>query len=670
MGATKIISSDSHVIEPPDLWQERMPKSFGDRVPRLGKGEEAGADDFYVDNRPIGVLIRSLTDAGSRFEDPEGIRLEGGIDEVRAGAWKSGPRLKDMDFDGIYSDLLYPSIILNFWSGVADSELLRGIFVAYNEWLGEFCSENPDRLKGVAQILIDGDVEAGVRDLTQAAKSNMGGAMISVFPRAGEEYTDPMYDPFWAAAEEIGLPLSLHIGTGRAAEGAIGDNKMIKIAATGALRTNIEYWVRMSLCNLIYAGVLDRFPKLRFVQLEHELSWIPLLHRPHGVVLSRAAAAHPLPLQGRRDAARPHAPPGLPQLPGRRPRHPAARNHRRRQPDVGLRLSPRRIDLPQVARDPSTTSSPSARKRRKRRSSPGTRPESTTSRSTKAVSERRSTNEETPKERTESMATQTKVMLMSADNHIVEPPDLWTSRIEKKFRDRAPHVVQGDDHDWWYVEGDQCLGSMGNTTNAGAAVPHRQAPRDPGGGPLGQRAPRRLRPPRGHQGHGPRRRLRRPVIFPTLCVGGVWRTEDSELLSAICRAYNDWIAEFCKPYPDRLKGAAMINVDNIPEAVEELERCKGLGLNSCFITVYPQTRPPVPQPRVRPVLGHRAAPEHAHLPAFGLRPRSPAHEPFHQGRPQPAPRRHLFDQRLLDPPQPDLDDLVGRLRAVPELEGR
>ena len=275
MGATKIISSDSHIIEPPNLWQERMPKSFGDRVPRLGKGEEAGADDFYVDGRPIGVLIRSLTDAGSRFEDPEGIRLEGGIDEVRSGAWQAGPRLTDMDFDGIYSDLLYPSIILNFWSGVADSELLRGIFVAYNEWLGEFCAENPDRLKGVAQILIDGNVQAGIQDLTQAAKSGMGGAMISVFPREGEDYTNPMYDPFWAAAEEIGLPISLHIGTSRAVEGAIGDNKMIKIAATGALRTNIEYWVRMSLCNLIYAGVLDRFPKLQFVQLEHELSWIP-----------------------------------------------------------------------------------------------------------------------------------------------------------------------------------------------------------------------------------------------------------------------------------------------------------------------------------------------------------------------------------------------------------
>ena len=252
-----------------------MPKSCGDRIPRLGKGEEEGADDFWVDNEPIGVLIRSLTDAGSRFEDPDGIRLEGGINEVRSGAWKAEPRLVDMDADGIYSDLLYPSIILNFWSGVGDPELLRAIFVAYNDWLGEFCSANPDRLKGIAQILIDGNVPEGIAELERAAKMGMGGAMISVYPRAGEEYTSPLYDPFWAAAEDVGLPISLHIGTGRAAEGALGDNKMIKIAATAALRTNIEHWVRMSLSNIMYAGVLDRFPKLRFVQLEHELSWIP-----------------------------------------------------------------------------------------------------------------------------------------------------------------------------------------------------------------------------------------------------------------------------------------------------------------------------------------------------------------------------------------------------------
>jgi predicted TIM-barrel fold metal-dependent hydrolase len=49
------------------------------------------------------------------------------------------------------------------------------------------------------------------------------------------------------------------------------------------------------------------------------------------------------------------------------------------------------------------------------------------------------------------------------------------------------------------------------------------------------------------------------------------------LLSEICRVYNDWIADFCKPYPDRLKGIAMLNVDNVEEACEELERCARMG---------------------------------------------------------------------------------------------
>ncbi len=185
------------------------------------------------------------------------------------------------------------------------------------------------------------------------------------------------------------------------------------------------------------------------------------------------------------------------------------------------------------------------------------------------------------------MTTQTKVMLMSADNHIVEPPDLWTSRIEPKFRDRAPRLVEGADHDWWYVEGDQCLGSMGNTTNAGARFRTDRPDEIPAEGRWESVLPGAYDPHAAvkdmdHDG------VYGGVLFPTLCVGGMWRIKDSELLSAICRCYNDWMAEFCKPYPDRLKGAAMINVDNVSEAVEELERAKALGLNSCFITVYPQ----------------------------------------------------------------------------------
>ena len=69
--------------------------------------------------------------------------------------------------------------------------------------------------------------------------------------------------------------------------------------------------------------------------------------------------------------------------------------------------------------------------------------------------------------------------------------------------------------------------------------------------------------------------------------GGLWRLEDSGLLSAICHTYNDWIAEFCRPYPERLKGAAMINLDDVQEGVDELRRARALGLEAAIISVHP-----------------------------------------------------------------------------------
>ena len=185
------------------------------------------------------------------------------------------------------------------------------------------------------------------------------------------------------------------------------------------------------------------------------------------------------------------------------------------------------------------------------------------------------------------MTTQSKVMLMSADNHIVEPPDLWTSRIESKFKDRAPKLEKEADNDMWYVDGGQCIGSMGNTTNAGARF--RTATPDV----ITDKGRWESVLPGAYDPHEAIKDMDLDgvyggVIFPTLCVGGMWRLQDTELFSAICRTYNDWIADFCKPYPDRLKGAAMINLDNVAEGVEELKRAKGLGLNSCFISIYPK----------------------------------------------------------------------------------
>jgi predicted TIM-barrel fold metal-dependent hydrolase len=181
---------------------------------------------------------------------------------------------------------------------------------------------------------------------------------------------------------------------------------------------------------------------------------------------------------------------------------------------------------------------------------------------------------------------QAKLKMLSADNHIVEPPDLWTSRIDARFRDRAPRIERGETADWYVIEGDKSMGSLGTATHAG----DRYTAERPDEIPLEDRW-ENVRP----GGYEPDEAIKDmdidgvegAVLFPTRGVGGIWRLEDSELLSAICRTYNDWIAEFCKAYPQRLLGAAMINLDNVQEGVEELRRAKNLGLGAAIISVHP-----------------------------------------------------------------------------------
>lgn len=181
---------------------------------------------------------------------------------------------------------------------------------------------------------------------------------------------------------------------------------------------------------------------------------------------------------------------------------------------------------------------------------------------------------------------QAALRLLSADNHIVEPPDLWTSRIEAQYRDRAPRLISGETADWYVVEGDKSIGSLGTATHPGlrlqADKPYEISLEDRW---------ENVRP----GGYDPDEAVKDmeldgvegAVIFPTRGVGGIWRLEDSGLLSAICRTYNDWIAEFCRPYPERLKGAAMINLDDVQEGVDELRRAQTLGLQAAIISVHP-----------------------------------------------------------------------------------
>ena len=150
-----------------------------------------------------------------------------------------------------------------------DSELLSAIFRAYNDWLVDFCSTHPKQLKGIAMINLD-DVEDGMRELSRTAKMGMAGAMISEYPPEDRRYDLPEYEPFWALAHDLNMPLSLHTATSRVGNNRGAGPSSVRVASN---RANKVFLPSTSLCDMIFSGVFDRYPKLKVAIVEFELAW-------------------------------------------------------------------------------------------------------------------------------------------------------------------------------------------------------------------------------------------------------------------------------------------------------------------------------------------------------------------------------------------------------------
>ena len=157
--------------------------------------------------------IGLISNAGARFDAPETISAQGRFEDVHRGGYDPEQHLRDMRLDGVAGEVLYPSQGL-FYFRVADSALMSAIFRAYNDWLAEFCRTDPARLKGIAMINLD-DVQDGIKELERAARLGLAGAMITEYPLEHRRYDQPEYEPFWAAAEALDMPLSLHTATRR-----------------------------------------------------------------------------------------------------------------------------------------------------------------------------------------------------------------------------------------------------------------------------------------------------------------------------------------------------------------------------------------------------------------------------------------------------------------------
>jgi predicted TIM-barrel fold metal-dependent hydrolase len=257
-------SGDSHVFEPDDLWTRTLPPALAERAPRTERDERY--EQVHVDGQVVFRALAAFAEASGRAPGADDPRL----------------RLDDLDAEGVWSQVLFPS--RGLWiARMTDRELWKSCAEVYNDWLmGEVMSVSP-RLVGVA-LLPALDTGDAVAELRRSAGVGFEAALLPTTPPEGRDYNEPVWEPLWAAAEEAGMLLAFHVGTG-------ADPRMVR--GPGAAVINyVETFVpgQRTVAHLVASGALDRHPGLKVFIAEGGASWVPALadrmddgYRQHGM---------------------------------------------------------------------------------------------------------------------------------------------------------------------------------------------------------------------------------------------------------------------------------------------------------------------------------------------------------------------------------------------------
>jgi len=259
-----VFDSDGHVLEPRAAWHG-LPDAHAVDIVRDDRGLDhvivGGEEIFWAS---LGHMGTPGTDVGRR----EPLALE----QARAGAFDPRARLVDMDGEGIDAVVLYPTIGLGAW-GIANPQTAVAFARAYNDWLASYCAAAPHRLRAAAMVPFQ-DPAAAEAELRRAV-TELGfvAAFVRPNPCLGRTLADPVFDPVWAAAEEVGIAIGVHEGLQPAvphlASTRQPTNALLQHAASHTFEQMFAF------AQLVTCGVMERFPGVRWVFLESGGGWMP-----------------------------------------------------------------------------------------------------------------------------------------------------------------------------------------------------------------------------------------------------------------------------------------------------------------------------------------------------------------------------------------------------------
>jgi len=267
-----LISVDDHLVEPPHMFDGRVPARFADLAPRVMVDDDGrteywlynGAKHYKVGlNAVVGKPLHQRTFDPARF------------DEMRPGAYDIDARVRDMDLNGVYASVCFPSSLAGFSGqryqlGVADLELARAVVRAANDWhLEEWAGTHPGRIIPLQLPWLLDPVEGAAEIRANAAR----GFTAVTFPELPERLGLPSlhtghWDPFIAACEETGTVLCLHAGSSSSAPAT----------STGAPSDTIGVlffgWAMFAATDWLYSKIPVRFPGIRICLSEGGIGWV------------------------------------------------------------------------------------------------------------------------------------------------------------------------------------------------------------------------------------------------------------------------------------------------------------------------------------------------------------------------------------------------------------
>ena len=277
----KVIDTDSHWSEPYDLWTSRAPAKWRERVPQMV--ERSGKRRWWFDGDiPIGLPIASsvIDPAGEKITGTAFFDMDNEV--VHRASFDPEARVAMLDHLGIHAQIMYPNVAgfgnQNFLKSPDEALRLLSVEI-YNDALAEFQTDTGQRVFGMA-LLPWWNLDAAVREIERAHANGLRGIVTCTNPEeAGlPDMGTKHWDPIWQTCSDLHMPVNFHIGSskgnmdffGRAPWPSFGEERKLAVGSANLFMGNAR-----TVGNLIYSGIPERFPDLKFVSVESGVGWLP-----------------------------------------------------------------------------------------------------------------------------------------------------------------------------------------------------------------------------------------------------------------------------------------------------------------------------------------------------------------------------------------------------------